>query len=566
MSSTVRGRPSAEVLGTAALLLALSVLAMALLLLQSQGVPTWRDPGPQRLLWAAAVVLGYGLICVGIGWGHRQRQRRNGLALQVLPAADAQTRVLVAFASQTGFAEQLAWRTAEALQSGDLPVRVMTLGELDLRTLTDCNRVLFVVSTTGEGDAPDSCARFTRLMAQPRPLPKLQYGVLALGDSSYTNYCAFGRALDHWLRESGARALFDTVEVDDGDDGALRHWQHHLGLLSGHTDLPDWRAPRYQRWRLQARAQLNPGSFGGAVFHLHLQRMKYESAAAGATQDHGWQPGDIAEIGPRNPLAQVRALLARLALDAEAIVNGDDGQQLTLAQALMDRSLPRAAAAETELQALRGLSPQAVCDQLPPLAHREYSIASLPEDGALELVVRQMAHPNGDLGLGSGWLTAYAQPGDEVRLRIRENRGFHPPPEHCPLILIGNGTGLAGLRAHLKARAAAGAHRNWLLFGERSAAADYLFKDEIEAWQASGVLQRLDLAFSRDQAERIYVQQRVQDSAEALRCWVADGAAIYVCGSLKGMAPGVHAALIAALGAEMVESLLEQGRYRRDVY
>ncbi len=170
------------------------------------------------------------------------------------------------------------------------------------------------------------------------------------------------------------------------------------------------------------------------------------------------------------------------------------------------------------------------------------------------------------LGLGSGWLTAHAAEGTEIAARVRTNRAFHGPADDRPLILVGNGTGLAGLRAHLKARAAAGRHRNWLVFGERTAAHDFFHRGEIEAWKASGVLARLDLAFSRDQDRKVYVQHRLMEAADILRAWVADGAAIYVCGSLEGMSGDVHAVLVSVLGAETMERLADEGRYRRDVY
>lgn len=201
-----------------------------------------------------------------------------------------------------------------------------------------------------------------------------------------------------------------------------------------------------------------------------------------------------------------------------------------------------------------------------PLPHREYSIASLPEDGTLDLVVRRVTGPGGRLGLGSGWLTRHVAVGGAVRLRLRRNAGFHPPPDDRPLILIGNGTGIAGLRAHLKARARAGHGRNWLLFGERTAAHDSLFADESAKWQAAGLLTRLDLAFSRDGDRPVYVQHLLAAAGDQVVQWVADGAAIYVCGSLEGMAGGVHQVLGEVLGTEMLEELAATRRYCRDVY
>ncbi|MGV2480126.1 UNVERIFIED_CONTAM: flavodoxin domain-containing protein, partial [Salmonella enterica subsp. enterica serovar Weltevreden] len=120
--------------------------------------------------------------------------------------------------------------------------------------LAGAERILFVVATTGEGDPPDGAARFARdRLRGSLALPGLRYGVLALGDRDYDRFCAFGHALDAWLRRQGAQPLFDLVEVDNLDGGALRHWQHHLGLLSGVTDLPDWSLPRYERWSLVER-------------------------------------------------------------------------------------------------------------------------------------------------------------------------------------------------------------------------------------------------------------------------------------------------------------------------
>jgi sulfite reductase (NADPH) flavoprotein alpha-component len=177
-----------------------------------------------------------------------------------------------------------------------------------------------------------------------------------------------------------------------------------------------------------------------------------------------------------------------------------------------------------------------------------------------------MYRPNGELGLGSRWLTQDAAIGQEILLRIRSNPNFHLPDHDAPLILIGNGTGIAGLRSLLKARVERGRRRNWLIFGERNAAFDGFYVDELEAWQAAGFLPKLDLVYSRDGGERRYVQQRLAESAAELREWVDDGSYIFVCGSLEGMAPGVHAVLVETLGTNTVQALTEMGRYRRDVY
>jgi sulfite reductase (NADPH) flavoprotein alpha-component len=454
---------------------------------------------PQRWLWAVgALVLWLALIAV-IVWRERRakaqaRARSDAFAGAGAGAGEGQA-VLIAFASQTGFAEELAWMTARALSDGGVGARVSSFADLDVQTLKATDRALLIVSTTGEGDPPDSAARFVRkAMGETADLSGLRFGLLALGDRSYDQFCGFGHAVDGWLRRSGAEPLFDTVEVDNGEAGAIRHWQHQLNQITGSVTAPDWTPPAYDPWRLVERTLVNPGSPGGEAYHLAFE-------AVGAAPD--WSAGDIAEVG---------------------------------------------------LPARDGVTP----------GSREYSIASLPSDGRVEFLIRLMRHPDGAPGLASGWLTQDLALGGEIGMRLRTNRSFHGPADETPMILIGNGTGIAGLRAHLKARTAVGGA--WLLFGERTQEHDAFFDAELQAWLASGALKRLDRCFSRAAGDGRYVQDLVAGAADALRDWVERGAAVYVCGSLEGMSQGVHAALEDALGADVMLTMLEDGRYRRDVY
>lgn len=494
-----------------------------------------------RPLVAALVAGAYLGFCGWTWWRYRR---------QAAPATPGQG-ILVAYASQTGFAESLAVRTVAALTAAGQPAISVSLGALDAAALAGAGQALFILATTGEGDAPDGASRFvSRTMAAGADLSRLRYGVLALGDRDYAQFCAFGHAVDRWLRHQGAQPLFDLVEVDNGDAGALRLWQHNLGhLAAGLQQAEDWVTPDYVPWRLVARYLLNEGSPGGPVYHLRLQAV--DGAAA-------WEAGDIAEIGPGNDPQHVAAVLAAAGVDGQELVNWR-GQEITVADLLAQVRLP----ADPVL--LAGWSPQQMAD-LELLPHREYSIASIPADGTLDLVVRQVRDPAGLLGLGSGFLTRYASVGECLRLRVRRNSAFHPPAEDRPLILIGNGTGIAGLRAHLKAREGQGRHRNWLLFGERTRAHDLFFADELQHWQQAGHLARLDLAFSRDQAQKFYVQDLLDSQRDRVREWVADGASIYVCGSLEGMAGGVDAVLADTLGKELLEAMAAERRYCRDVY
>ncbi|RBA24636.1 sulfite reductase subunit alpha [Herminiimonas fonticola] len=455
----------------------------------------WSDQ--TRAIVATILVAVYIALCAGIYYAQRRKRQqalRNAAAL--IPAADGAQPWLVGYASQTGFAEELAWHTARLLHTAGVPTRVTSLSEISASDLSQAERALFIVSTYGEGDPPDNASLFvSKLMSLQLALPNLHFGVLMLGDSEYANFCGFGRSLTTWLKTSGAQALFDSVFVDKAANSALQTWQHHLSHIAGTSDAPDWQAPSYQQWRLAARRHLNPGSAGAPTFHLELEAISDAAAS--------WEAGDLVQV-----------------------LAPDDAQR-----------------------------------------PREYSIASIPADGRVHLLVRQERREDGSLGIASGWLTKQAAVGEPIALRLRPHSNFRLGDNaHRPLMLIGNGTGLAGLRSHLKARAASGASRNWLIFGERNAAYDFYYRDEIETWQSQGNLERADLVFSRDQIERIYVQDKLREQAEQVRAWIAADAAVYVCGSLEGMAGGVEDALTEILGKETVGQLIAQGRYRRDVY
>lgn len=459
--------------------------------------------GPLRLGAAGLTLALFLTLCAVTVWRHRQQlrtERQRGASL--LPAQDSAAPWLVVHASQTGTAEQLAWQTAQALRLAGVPAQVLGLGALSRDLLERAERALFLVSTYGEGDPPDAAAPFVRATMLGRStadLTRLHFGVLALGDSTYANFCGFGRALEGWLSERGAMPLFQRVEADKVADSAIETWRRHLAHVAGTRDAPDWSGPTFASWRLVTRALLNPGSDGEAACHLELL------PAEGSLPD--WEAGDLLQV--RVP-----------------------GEQTP----------------------------------------REYSIASIPADGCVQLLVRQARRPDGTPGLASTWLLSGLMPGGLVEARIRVHRGFHMGENAGrPLILIGNGTGLAGLRALLKARETApltaGADpRCWLLFGERSARHDAFYAADLARWQSLGLLHHCDLVWSRDQPRRRYVQHRLAECREQLRDWVDAGAAIYVCGSLKGMAAEVDQVLEQTLGRALLDQLTLAGRYRRDVY
>ena len=505
------------------------------------------------LITAASLTMPLFFITGWLLYLDRRRKKRQVRAARGVVSAGTggEDSWLIGFASQSGFAEQLAWQSAGQLQAAGQAVNVQPLASLSPQQLREARNALFVVSTFGDGEAPDGARGFERkLLGQNLGLSELKYAVLALGDRQYQHFCGFAHRLQNWLSREGGSHLFTTVEVDNGDSAALQQWQQQLAQLSGSAAPVAWQAPSYGNWALSRRELLNPGSAGSPTYLLSL------TPPPGS---HLWQAGDLVEVLPRNSAAAVDTFLAGLGIPADSQVEVA-GLRETLAQALASRQLP------ASREHLVGLHAQALVDALVPISAREYSIASVMEDGDLQLLVRVETHADGSVGLGSGWLCVHALVGEGISLRLRRNSGFHLPSEPRPLILLGNGTGLAGLRSLLKAQINQGLNRNWLVFGERNAAHDFFCQNELLGWLDGGQLARLDLAFSRDQAEKIYVQHRLLAAADELKSWLQDGAAIYVCGSLQGMAAGVDQALRQVLGDEAVVQLTEEGRYRRDVY
>jgi len=441
---------------------------------------------PLRIYGAAGALMTYAGVC---GWAwHRARRGR----LPALPAtSDGWT---VVYASQTGTAESLARQAASAL-AGEGNIRCIALDQLTSEALQAGGRFLFVVSTHGQGEAPDNGRRFvSRCLGQPLDLSAMEFALLALGDRSYEHFCAFGQALAEWLAARGARQRFGPILVDRLDRPSLDAWHGHLVALGGGEDVEPPGLPDFQPWRLVARQHLNPGSAGGEV-----HRLRFEPVGHQAT----WLSGDLAVIQPP----------------------GDDERP------------------------------------------REYSIASLATEGFLDLLVRRSLRPDGSPGLASGWLTGSLPVGSQVALQLRPHGGFRLNDNATkPALFIGNGVGLAGLRGHLAARIALGNRDNWLIFGERNAATDSFLSDEWEAWLAGGQLSRLDGVFSRDGGALRYVQDVLLAEADAVRDWVARGAAIYVCGSRRGMGEGVDAALRRVLGDLTLDALALRGAYCRDTF
>ncbi|GAB3678829.1 PepSY domain-containing protein [Salinisphaera aquimarina] len=476
----------------------------------------------------------------------RRRMKRRVPASHAAPTRSGPQdgAILVAYASQSGLSHRIAVRTADALQKGGRAVRLAGLAELGVACLAAHDKALFIVSTYGEGDAPVAARRFDHQLGKPGApqLAHLEYVLLALGDSDYgPTYCAFGQRLDRGLRERGARTLLAPIEVDKGDAAALDRWHAVLSQSFG-AALTD-ADPGFSRWTLVERQILNPDGVGAPMAWLRLE-------CAGAPS-RAWQAGDIAEIRPRHGDPALAAWLSTHKIDSDVH---------ELRAALAHKQLP------TRVD-LCGQTIRSWAVGLPDLAARDYSIANIDRGQGVELLVR-LARDGDRTGIASGWLIEQARAGEQIDMRLRANPAFHTDAQRvaAPALFIGNGSGMAGLRAHLQARIADGHHDNWLIFGERQRAHDFYFQDEIRAWHEAGQICHLDLAFSRDVDDGRYVQHALAEHGERVRDWMARDAGVFICGSHDSMAPAVIATLREILGAEVFETLNIGQRIRLDVY
>ncbi|MDV2468717.1 sulfite reductase subunit alpha [Acinetobacter chinensis] len=446
---------------------------------------------------------------------------------------------LIVYASQSGNTENFAQQTAQQLQSAGEQVQCMDIQFLTESHLHTAHKVLWMVSTYGEGDAPDTAQNFVQtFMSQKYDLAHLSYAVLASGDSRYPDFCRFGQRLNSWLQDQKAQPLFDMICVDQQAQTTLNVWTHCLEQQTRHELGNLNKEKEWTSVQLQKRELLNAGSQGNPLYHLEF-----------SFEELQWQAGDILELRCANTVTEIEKFLNRYEQPASI----DSVHKLQFKNL---RQHP---------EQYRNESFSNWTERFENLSSRDYSIASIPEQKKIELVVRQEITETG-LGLGSGWLTQGIERGQFADVRIRINPSFHAESDQKPCILIGNGSGIAGLMAHLHQQQRSLSFGNWLIFGERNKLTDSLFQTQLQQWQSNGVLTELDLVFSRDGNSLKYVQDVLKTRSELLKQMIDKGACIYVCGSIKGMGQAVDDTLTSILGADLLNDLKQQKRYKRDVY
>ncbi|WP_298845336.1 assimilatory sulfite reductase (NADPH) flavoprotein subunit [uncultured Salinicola sp.] len=543
------------------------------------------------------------------------------------PAKAATTALTVLYGSQTGNAEGVAELAAERARAKGFEVTLTSMADAGKKTLKAVERLLVVVSTQGDGDPPDPALEFHELM-MGRKAPKLtgtRFAVLGLGDASYEHFCQTGKEFDARLAELGGERLRERADCDVDYEERAEAWiDEVLESLAGdlatpppaeaaETDAAQGAQPSYSKKHpfmaeVLTRQPLNGRGSDKQTLHLEL-----------SLEDSGLEylPGDAVGVVPQNDPAHVDELIAMLKLDAESPL--DEGRVLrdalladfevtTLTRPFLKQWAEWSQA--PELQRLLGEEARDelrdwlhgrqiidVIEQFPvdgidaaqfsaalrKLPPRLYSIASSQAAAADEVhltvaVVRYETHGRARNGVTTSYLADRIEPGDRVPIYIDRNKQFKlPDDDEAPLIMIGPGTGVAPFRAFLQEREERGAGGdNWLFFGDRHFRSDFLYQAEWLKWRQQGLLTRLDVAFSRDQADKVYVQDRMREQAERLYAWLEAGAYVYVCGDAEFMAPDVHQALRDIIreqgghgeaGADdYLRQLQQEKRYQRDIY
>jgi len=560
-------------------------------------------------------------------------------APQAAVEAKPSRRVAVLYASQSGTGEGLARKLVKELKAQGHTPALSTLAGYSPAALAAESCALILASTYGEGEAPDGVEPFyEQLCSEHFPyMEKLSYAVLALGDKHYEQFCKFGRDLDARLAALGANRLADCVMCDVDVDEPFAQWKAAMiARLNDHSPPPSRKAASVPAHATDAAASsetppakafTRDDPLLASVIDKRLltlaQSTKSTLHVAFSIEGTGlrYEAGDACGVIPTNDLNLVAEILQKLRFNGNERVTSVKAGTTTLYDALaherqitrLNRKMVQGYAARGSCAPLLGLlqaehqasldayiydrglidllieypgvfdDPNELVALLPKLTPRLYSISSSPAAHAGQIhatvaVVRFTSHNRDRGGVCSTFFADRTSLADRLPIYIQPNKKFKLPANpDAPMIMIGPGTGIAPFRGFLHERRALGHKgKNWLFFGERSSATDYLYREELESMQADGHLTRLDTAFSRDNSHKVYVQDRMMEQAPQLWSWLQDGAYVYVCGDASRMAKDVNrflsriaeeqGTMSPEAAEEYVGALKDQHRYHRDVY
>ena len=556
--------------------------------------------------------------------------RADGGALPTVAATDATSAasaepalpplaVTVLSASQTGHAREVADKLHAALAEQGINAKRISAADYKPKTIADEQVLLLVTSTQGEGEPPEEALSLHRLLFGKKapPLPALRFAVCGLGDSSYPDFCQAGKDFDTRLAELGGERLAPRADCDVDYQATAAAWIADLvprlaALQPAAPRTPTAAAPAtpaaYDRdhpftAQLLARQKITGRHSTKDVRHIEL-----DLAGSGIN----YQAGDALGVWCENDPARVDAILAALKLDGVTVIDGKTLREQLIREREISQNTPQFVqgyaalaksadldaeiathgaapyAANTPLDAIVARYPAAITAEqlltlLRPLTPRLYSIASAPEEVGEEVhLTVGVLHYEHDgkaySGAASGYLGERLPEDGAARVFVEPNPNFRLPDDpQAAIIMIGNGTGIAPFRAFMQARVAREAPgKNWLVFGNPHFTEDFLYQTEWQGWQKDGFLHRYSLAWSRDQAEKVYVQDKLREEAASVWQWLKDGAYVYVCGDAARMAKDVERALLDIIAgeggmdvdaaADYLDELRQARRYQRDVY
>lgn len=537
--------------------------------------------------------------------------------------------VTILYGSQTGNAQNLAGQTGKTLEAKGFNVKVASMSEFKPNTLKKLENLLIVVSTHGEGEPPDNALSFHEFLHGKRApkLENLRFSVLSLGDSSYEFFCQTGKEFDQRLEELGGTRLYPRVDCDLDFEELAAEWTE--GVLNGLSEgsgaqmeaavaVEDASAQpsTYSRTNPFKAEVLENLNLNGRGSNKETRHLELSLEGSGLT----FEPGDSLGVYPENDPELVDSLISELGFNPDEVVKvNKQGDVRSLREALISnfeittltKPLLEQVAKLTgneELHALisdsakvkeyvygrdlldlikdfgpLGVSVGDFVALLRKLPARLYSIASSLEANPDEVhltigAVRYDSHGRERKGVCSILCAERLQPGDTLPVYIQHNQNFKLPsnPE-TPIIMVGPGTGVAPFRSFMQEREEVGAEgKSWMFFGDQHFVTDFLYQREWQQWLKDGVLTKMDVAFSRDTAEKVYVQHRMKEHSKELFEWLEEGAVVYICGDEKHMAHDVHNTLIDIIeqegnvSREQAEQYLadmqQQKRYQRDVY
>ena len=555
--------------------------------------------------------------------------RADGAALPTAASSDtisaaaepvaAALAVTVLSASQTGHAREVASDLHAALAQQGINAKLISAADYKPKTIADEQVLLLVTSTQGEGEPPEEAVSLHRLLFGKKApqLPSLRFAVCGLGDSSYPDFCQAGKDFDARLAELGGERLAPRADCDVDYQATAAAWIADLvprlaALQPAAPRTPTAAAPAtpaaYDRDHPFTAPLLARQKITGRHSTKDVRHIELDLAGSGIN----YQAGDALGVWCENDPARVDAILAALKLDGVTVIDGKTLREQLIREREISQNTPQFVqgyaalaksadldaeiathgaapyAANTPLDAIVVRYPAAITAEqlltlLRPLTPRLYSIASAPEEVGEEVhLTVGVLHYEHDgktyHGAASGYLGERLPEDGAARVFVEPNPNFRLPDDpQAAIIMIGNGTGIAPFRAFMQARVAREAPgKNWLVFGNPHFTEDFLYQTEWQGWQKDGFLHRYSLAWSRDQAEKVYVQDKLREEAASVWQWLKDGAYVYVCGDAARMAKDVERALLdiiageggmdADAAADYLDELRQARRYQRDVY